>query len=95
MSEELFAVPQGGKPALLQARERLAIAETRWDKAEAATAGYSGTLLPEDVEDEWEEAWREWSLAKAEVRRLELEALNEARRLTLDPQHSSPTKEGV
>ncbi len=76
-SAELFEVAASSKPALLQARERLAAAELRWDEAEASVAGDPKSLLPADLDDEWEAAWREWSLAKGEVRRLELEALKQ------------------
>lgn len=66
---DLFPIPHSEKPELERARERLSNAEFRWDKADAAANAHS--ILPQNVEDEWEEAWREWSFAKAELRRLE------------------------
>lgn len=69
MKEELFQVPTGGKPALLQARERLVVAEAQFDKAVMCDDGAEAV-----------EFWRgELREAKADVRRLELEALNQAR----------------
>lgn len=74
MSEELFAVERSGKPALLLARERLQVAEHGMLMAvrERDDLGQEGEdfLLAADAE---------LQEARAEVRRLELAALQEAR----------------
>jgi hypothetical protein len=67
--KELFAVPSGGKPSLIVARERLVVADAYFLKA--VTEGDATATV---------EFWRnELREAKAEVRRLELVELEKAK----------------